>query len=68
MKLLQYLSDQKISDESFGGLVGASSHGVRKWKYGERIPRADQMRRIAEITCGAVQPNDFILHADEAAA
>lgn len=68
MKLINYLSEQKMSDGDFASLVGVSSHGVRKWKYGERIPRADQMRKIAEATGGKVQPNDFIFLDDGEAA
>ncbi|MGO4449066.1 hypothetical protein AB4Y96_09075 [Phyllobacterium sp. TAF24] len=38
-----------------------SPSGVRKWMYGERIPRPDQMRRLAFATNGEVMPNDFFL-------
>lgn len=62
MKLKQYLTDNNITPEAFGALVGGvSESGVRKWIYGDRIPRLEQMRRIAEVTNGSVEPNDFVL-------
>tara|TARA_R100000365_G_C2748614_1_gene80774 strand:- start:16233 stop:16436 length:204 start_codon:yes stop_codon:yes gene_type:complete len=67
MLLTNYLSTNGISDEAFAALVGVTSHGVRKWRYGERVPRPDQMRKISEVTAGKVQPNDFILEAGNAA-
>lgn len=64
MKLTQYLTENNISPEQFAATMdGMSISGVRKWMYGERVPRPDQMRKISEVTDGAVQPNDFILAA-----
>ncbi|WP_132277044.1 helix-turn-helix transcriptional regulator [Neorhizobium sp. JUb45] len=61
------MADNDISDDSFADLVGGVSvSGVKKWRYGERVPRPEQMRRIAEVTHGAVCPNDFILVAEAA--
>lgn len=68
MKLAEYMTAEKISPEQMASLVGdVSASGVRKWVYGDRVPRPDQLRRIAEVTAGAVMPNDFILHPKEAA-
>lgn len=62
MKLATYMADKGIPARQMADLIGdVSESGVRKWMYGERVPRPDQMRRIAEVTDGAVQPNDFIL-------
>lgn len=62
MKLAQYLTDKNISPEQFAlDMGGLSASGIRKWIYGERVPRPDQMRKIAELTKGSVKPNDFIL-------
>lgn len=63
MKLNQYLTEKNITPEAFGALIGGvSESGVRKWIYGERVPRPEQMRRIAEVTNGSVEPNDFVLN------
>ncbi|MDP9809392.1 transcriptional regulator with XRE-family HTH domain [Rhizobium tibeticum] len=68
MKLAQYLTDKKISPEQFAANMGDMSvSGIRKWMYGERVPRPDQMRKIAELTGGLVEPNDFILGAETVA-
>lgn len=62
MKLAQYIADNNISLERFASEMGGLSvSGVRKWMNGDRTPRPDQMRKIAEMTGGVVQPNDFIL-------
>ena len=67
MKLAQYLTDKNISPEQFAASMGGlSASGIRKWIYGERMPRPEQMRKIADLTGGLVEPNDFIL-AQEAA-
>lgn len=68
MKLFPYMKSKQISPEEMAALVdGVSVSAVRKWMYEERVPRPDQMRRIAEVTENVVQPNDFILPAVEAA-
>lgn len=62
MKLATYMADKGISARQMADLIGeVSESGVRKWMYAERVPRLEQMRRIADVTDGAVQPNDFIL-------
>lgn len=67
MKLAQYLTDKNISPEQFAAdMGGLSVSGIRKWMYGERVPRPDQMRKIAELTGGLVEPNDFILTPEAA--
>jgi hypothetical protein len=69
MKLAQYMTDKKITPEALAEKVkNVSASGVRKWMYGERTPRPDQMRRIAEVTNGKVKPNDFILDSERGAA
>jgi DNA-binding transcriptional regulator YdaS (Cro superfamily) len=67
MTLTQFLSDAKLTDQAFAGLIGVSEFAVRKWRYGERTPRPKVMRRIGEVTGGKVTANDFVLHPQEAA-
>lgn len=60
MKLADFLKHRDISPEAFALLMGdVSVSGVRKWIADERIPRKDQIERIAAITGGLVMPNDF---------
>lgn len=67
MKLKQYLTEKNITPEAFAALVGGvSESGVRKWMYGERVPRREQMIAIAEKTDGLVLPNDFLLPQEPA--
>ncbi|WP_442907408.1 helix-turn-helix domain-containing protein [Kaistia sp. MMO-174] len=59
MKLAAYLLTHRLTNDAFGAKVGASPAAVRKWRYGERIPRPEQMSRIAAATGGEVTAADF---------
>jgi transcriptional regulator with XRE-family HTH domain len=62
MKLASYMTMHNLSEEQMASQIGdVSVSGLRKWLRGERTPRPDQMRMIAEVTGHAVTPNDFIL-------
>ncbi|MER2263533.1 hypothetical protein [Methylobacterium oxalidis] len=62
MQLDAYIRENKLTDEGFARLLGpnVSEWAVRKWRYGQRIPRLAQQLRIAEVTHGAVTANDFV--------
>lgn len=60
MKLIDYLRANEITDEAFAAQVGVSKWGVRKWMYGQRVPRTEEMLAIRDATNGAVTPNDFL--------
>lgn len=70
MKLLDYLKANSISDEDFARRVGVSISvgAVRKWKYGERVPRLPELVRIEELTDGAVTARDFLPEISAGAA
>ena len=69
MKLKQYLIEKNITPEAFAALIGGvSESGVRKWIYGDRVPRPEQMIAIVEKTDGVVMPNDFFLPEGKVAA
>ena len=71
MKLSAYMKINSLRPKALARELGnASASGVIKWMRDERVPRPDQLRRIFEVTGGAVEPNDFILPAQtsEAAA
>lgn len=68
MKLSEFMSAAGLDDEQMAALLGGcTAHAVKKWRYGERLPRPEQLRRIAEVTGGQVTPNDFVLEAPEPA-
>ena len=70
MQLQSYMKENGLDDDAMAAAIGdCSASAVRKWKYGERIPRPPQARRIAEITNGRVTMNDFVgLGGDETGA
>ncbi len=59
MKLSAYLGDQKLTNNEFGVMVGATSEAVRLWARGDRIPSREFMDKIKTTTRGLVEPNDF---------
>jgi len=60
MKLIDYMRLHNFRPEELADKIGdVTASGVRKWMSGERIPRRDQIEKIAEVTAGAVLPNDF---------
>lgn len=59
MKLIDYLKLSNLDDEAFASSIGCSASAVRKWKYGERIPRRHALKRIERATNGAVTVADF---------
>lgn len=60
MTLSEYMRNAGIDDDALAAKLGCSAGAVRKWKYGERTPRPDQMVRIREVTGGAVTADDFL--------
>ena len=60
MKLTEYMREHELDDERMAARIGCSSYAVRKWKYGERIPRPEQLAKIAEATGWKVRANDFV--------
>jgi transcriptional regulator with XRE-family HTH domain len=59
MDLRSYLDARDMSIAVFADLLGVSVQTVHRYVNGDRLPRPDVMVRIAEITGGAVKPNDF---------
>lgn len=59
MKLDTYISDKKMTDESFGEQIGRSRIQVFKYRHGLAMPRKDAMERIVEVTKGQVTSQDF---------
>lgn len=69
MKLIAYMRVKKLDDEAMASRVGGvTRHAVKKWMYGERMPRPEQIAAIAKITNGKVTLADWIEQAAERAA
>lgn len=67
MTLTEYLAQQELDAARFAEKIGVSGEAVRRYARGERFPRKAIMRRIVEVTGGAVGPQDFLYQGDEAA-
>jgi transcriptional regulator with XRE-family HTH domain len=59
MKLSEYLAAHDLTDPAFAALVGCDRTTVLRWRSAKVMPEREQMRRIAEVTEGAVTANDF---------
>lgn len=60
MKLADYLLQQNLNAAEFTRLLGLSSSAtIRRYILGERIPKEEILIRIAEVTGGQVNRQDF---------
>lgn len=59
MNLRPYLEERKMSVAEFARAIDVSVAALHRYLVGDRIPRQEILERIANITNGAVQPNDF---------
>ena len=58
-KLSSFLRREHLTYSQFGAMIGTTGTTVYRYAKGMRIPDAEQMRSIFEITSGEVTPNDF---------
>lgn len=61
MKLHEYMAREGVSDGEFASLIGKTRMAVFRYRTERRTPTPDVMAKIAEVTNGAVTPNDFVL-------
>ncbi|MDI6026749.1 helix-turn-helix transcriptional regulator [Corticibacterium sp. UT-5YL-CI-8] len=59
MKLTKYLSDNALTDEAFGRLVGKSQSQINRIKRGVSKPSLDLANLITKVTGGKVSPASF---------
>lgn len=69
MRLADYMDKHGLDDPAMAGLIGddVSAWAVRKWRYGQRVPRRDMQKRIERVTEGVVTTADLFAAADEVA-
>jgi transcriptional regulator with XRE-family HTH domain len=60
MTLQQYLALVGETQQQFASSIGVSQNTVSRYVNGLTIPRREQLRRIVEVTDGAVTPTDFV--------
>jgi len=61
MKLAEYCALHNLSVADLAKLLGVETHEtVRLWIKGGRFPREGALKKIAEVTNGAVLPHDMI--------
>ncbi len=66
MKLKAYRATVGLTQSKLAELVGVSELSIVKYESGATIPSADTMRRIYQVSSGAVTPNDFYALQDVA--
>lgn len=60
MRLKDYLRLEREKPENFAERVGVTIHAVRKWSRGERVPRPATIKKIYQITKGAITSADWL--------
>jgi len=60
MTLKQYLAQHNIPPDRFAGELGVSIPTIYRYLSGDRFPTPDNLRRIRDMTGGAVTANDFL--------
>jgi predicted transcriptional regulator len=64
MQLGQYLDEHGIDVAAFAAAIRVDLSTVYRYLSGDRLPRADVLRRIKRATGGKVTPNDFLCCED----
>ena len=60
MNLRAWRNERGLTRRQFADRIGVQPNAIVKWERGERTPRPESIRRIADVTCGEVTANDFI--------
>jgi transcriptional regulator with XRE-family HTH domain len=60
MKLDRWLKRKKMTPEAFAALIEVHETTVYRFLQGLVFPKSGNLRKIAEVTDGAVQANDFL--------
>lgn len=60
MTLKQYMDKHEISLSDMASKLGVSLGGLRKNLSGERFPRRALLKKIENVTGGAVTAKDFV--------
>jgi len=68
MKLAEYLSQEKLTDEAFGALVGMSQSQISRIKRGVSRPSWENLASIERVTGSLVTATDFIPSMPDAPA
>ena len=66
MKLGEYLSLNKMTDEAFASLVGMSQSQISRLRRGLSRPSWESLAAIERVTTGMVTASDFMGAASEA--
>jgi transcriptional regulator with XRE-family HTH domain len=67
MKLRTYREENGLTLAQMAEKVGVSEVSMSRYERGDRMPRPEVMRKIGEVTGGAVRPNDFFGAEEDAA-
>ena len=68
MRLPDYLKAKNIRRRAFAKDIGVCASRVTQLCAGDGWPSRDLAERIAEVTDGAVTPNDFVGLSEDAGA
>lgn len=58
-RLHQYLTERKLTNVEFGGMIGRTPSSVSRIRQGKVNPDWETLERIFDATGGIITPNDF---------
>lgn len=64
MKLAEYLINSNLSQYKFAQLIKVNQKTISQYIRGKRMPRAEVMKKIHEVTKGAVSFADWYVESD----
>lgn len=67
MTLEQYITENGLTHEAFGKLVGAPQATINRYVNQKRFPTRDMIKRIETATDGKVSVADWYAQAESAA-
>lgn len=63
MKLADWREKTGLTQTQVAERLGVAALAVSQWETGRRFPSRENQRKIAEVTEGAVLPNDWMAAA-----
>lgn len=67
-KLKNWRRQHDLSQAAAAARVGVARRTWHKWEHGAMVPGPARMAALLELTCGALEPNDFYPSAKTEAA
>ena len=65
MQLIEFRKGRKLSRAALGKMVGVDGITIYRWETGRSMPKPAQVRKVQEVTEGAVTADDHQQAVDD---